>query len=130
MQLKSITRLMSALFCLVLIASAVFSLGHAKRRDTQTPVQVLCNPSSVASGSKSACTVTLSGVVSSSTAVTITYSGPNFKKPLAVGPTSCIVYAGTDSQWVNPTFTGNSGDVYTVTATCNGGSAYGTVTIQ
>ena len=131
MQHKSITRLFSALFCLVLIASAVFSLGHARRKDPgQMPIQVICSPTTVASGSKFWITVYLSGTTTLPQVVNMSYTGPNFKKMILDGPSNCTIPAGSNNGYVSATLTGNSGDQYTIQASCNGGSAYGTVTIQ
>ncbi|HEY3779767.1 MAG TPA: hypothetical protein VGL56_01695 [Fimbriimonadaceae bacterium] len=142
MQRKSVTRLLSALLCLALVAGAVFSLARAKRRDAgSVPIQVLCSPSTITAGSKTQITVTLNGVTVSNQSIGLSYAGYSFKNDLGYsgssfkrGPqdpvTGFSILGGNSSGSCNSTIPGNSGDVVTVTASCNGYEASGTVTLQ
>ncbi len=141
MKRNKLMMLAPALGVLTILACsfALQTNADAARRDGETPSQVICNPTSAPSGTQVNMQVTLSSAPSQDQKVNLSYgveggklahSANGVAEPYIFGPSSVTVSAGNTTASASITVNGSSGDTDTITATCNGGNAQGTVGVE
>jgi hypothetical protein len=115
----------------ILVLGAAFARPASSpvRHDSQIPVIVAPSPSTIEMGGSSTVTVTLSGTVTSNTTVNLSSNLTELTVPSTVtvpSGSSSVQFTAQSSSGA-PRLKGSY--EATITASCNGGNAYGTITI-